>query len=234
MDYKKAFIKNLKEYRKQKKLTQDDLAEILGYSQKNVAKWEQGYSIPSVDVAIELSKKMNISLNDLFGLEEKSLLEQCIDYILEKQNRVGNCSVKYCVDKDYDIWETSTWKELEEETIYRMARIIIQSFNEDSKKFRNDFFEQLYITNTATGEKRDKLYISEELFLEFFKSNGNIKYDDENGLYVSSELMLECYEIIENSLLRHLECREDDDLVELLNNQLNNLREFKEKYLSEK
>ena len=76
MDYKTQFIKNLKNYRKQNNLTQDDLAEMLGYSQKNIAKWEQGFTLPPVDVLIDLAKKMNVSLDDLLGIKENKAPQQ--------------------------------------------------------------------------------------------------------------------------------------------------------------
>jgi transcriptional regulator with XRE-family HTH domain len=95
MDYKTQFIKNLKDYRKQNNLTQDDLAEMLGYSQKNIAKWEQGFTLPSVDVLIELSNKMGISLDNLLGLSKKTILEQCVDYVIEVQGLERETIITY-------------------------------------------------------------------------------------------------------------------------------------------
>lgn len=235
MDYKKAFIKNLKEYRKQKNLTQDDLAEMLGYSQKNIAKWEQGYSIPSIDVVIELSKKMNISLDDLFGLKEKALLEQCVDYILNKLNLDENEVVEVCVDKTMDVYETlGTQRDLIEDSVYSTVRKLVQSVNKDKKKFKENFYNLLYNVN---GKKRDKLCDSEELFLDFFKLNNNI-IDNENEWVVSDELMNECFETVESSILKTIDTQRNDggdyEFIETLNNELKKLKEVKENYFSEK
>ena len=84
MGYKEQFIKNLKDYRKKFNLTQEDLAEMLGYSQKNIAKWEQGFTLPSIEVVITLANQMGISLDKLFGQDEKSIFEKCEDYVFEK------------------------------------------------------------------------------------------------------------------------------------------------------
>lgn len=235
MDYKKAFIKNLKEYRKQNNLTQDDLAEMLGYSQKNIAKWEQGYSIPSIDVVIELSKKMKISLDDLFGLKEKVLLEQCVDYILNKLNLDENEVVEVCVDKTMDVYETlGTQRDLIEDSVYSTVRKLVQCVNKDKKKFKEDFYNLLYNVN---GKKRDKLCDTDKLFLDFFKSNSNI-IDNENELAVSDELINECFDTVEDSFLKVIETQKNEygekDFIENLESELKKLKEVKEKYFSGK
>jgi transcriptional regulator with XRE-family HTH domain len=84
MEYKKELINNLKSYRKENNLTQEDFAEILGYSQKNIAKWEQGISVPPIEVLIELSSLMEMSIDKLLGIK-KSILEKCVDHIITMQ-----------------------------------------------------------------------------------------------------------------------------------------------------
>ncbi|MGN0787959.1 MAG: helix-turn-helix domain-containing protein [Candidatus Onthoplasma sp.] len=67
--------KNLLNLRKQAKLTQMELAEKFNYSDKSISKWENGESLPSVDVLFELAKFYGVSLNDLvdenFNLQEQ-------------------------------------------------------------------------------------------------------------------------------------------------------------------
>ena len=59
------FASNLKILRKNNNMSQEELANILNYSFKNVSKWENGLSIPSYDVLVEISKLFNISINEL-------------------------------------------------------------------------------------------------------------------------------------------------------------------------
>lgn len=40
-----SFAENLKQIRKDKKLSQEELAELLGVSRQAVSKWEQGVSL---------------------------------------------------------------------------------------------------------------------------------------------------------------------------------------------
>lgn len=69
--------KNLLNLRKQAKLTQMELAEKFNYSDKSISKWENGESLPSVDVLFDLAKFYGVSLNDLvdenFNLQEQKV-----------------------------------------------------------------------------------------------------------------------------------------------------------------
>lgn len=60
--------KNLTELRKSKHLTQQELAERIGYSDKSLSKWELGKAIPSVDILKQLA--------DFYGVSVDFLLEE--------------------------------------------------------------------------------------------------------------------------------------------------------------
>lgn len=62
-DLNKIFAENLIYLRKKKKMTQIELADKFDYSDKTVSKWENGVTIPSVDVLMELSTFFNVSLD---------------------------------------------------------------------------------------------------------------------------------------------------------------------------
>ena len=59
--------KNLSALRKKNKLTQLELAQMLNYSDKAVSKWENGESIPGIDVLYRISKIYNVSLDYIVG-----------------------------------------------------------------------------------------------------------------------------------------------------------------------
>ena len=59
--------KNICKYRKNAKLTQNELAEKLNFSDKSVSKWERGESLPDVNVLMSMCKIFNITLNDIVG-----------------------------------------------------------------------------------------------------------------------------------------------------------------------
>jgi len=61
------FGENLKQLRKEKHLSQEELAEILDVSRQAVSKWEQGNGYPEVEKLLLLSKKLNVSLDQLLS-----------------------------------------------------------------------------------------------------------------------------------------------------------------------
>lgn len=57
--------KNLLRLRKEKKLTQLELAEQFNYSDKSISKWENGESLPSVEILYQLAKFYGTTLDAL-------------------------------------------------------------------------------------------------------------------------------------------------------------------------
>lgn len=56
---------NLAELRKRKKLTQQELAEQIGYSDKSLSKWELGNALPHVDVLKKIGDFYGVSVDFL-------------------------------------------------------------------------------------------------------------------------------------------------------------------------
>ena len=59
--------KLLKELRKEKQLTQEQLAEYLNVSRRTVSRWETGSNLPDLDLLIELSDYYKVDLRDLIN-----------------------------------------------------------------------------------------------------------------------------------------------------------------------
>ena len=59
--------KNIMRLRKLMNMTQLELAEKLGYSDKSVSKWEQGNGIPDVRTLVQMAEFFNVTLDDLVG-----------------------------------------------------------------------------------------------------------------------------------------------------------------------
>ena len=68
MDVKKIG-RFIAENRKAKKLTQKELAEKLGVSDKTVSRWENGNYMPDLSLLQPLSEELGISLNELLSGE---------------------------------------------------------------------------------------------------------------------------------------------------------------------
>ncbi len=62
----------LKELRKEKGLTQEQLAETLNVSRRTVSRWETGSNLPDLDLLVEMSDLYKVDLRELFDGERKS------------------------------------------------------------------------------------------------------------------------------------------------------------------
>ncbi len=81
------FGENLKRLRKEKKLSQEELAEKVGVSRQSVSKWETGDAYPEMNNILELCKIFHCHINELVNdsiLDVESLDED-----------VMNCVVKF-------------------------------------------------------------------------------------------------------------------------------------------
>ena len=86
--------KFIAECRKNKKMTQEELAEKIGVSRKSISRWENGKSMPDYGILDILCKTLNISINELYygkKIEKedyKSISETTIKlYIREKYRK---------------------------------------------------------------------------------------------------------------------------------------------------
>ena len=60
----------IQQLRKDKGMTQKELAEIIGMSDKTISKWESGNSLPDTSVLVSLCKALDISVNELLSCEK--------------------------------------------------------------------------------------------------------------------------------------------------------------------
>ena len=70
---------NLIFLRKQRKLTQIELAESIGYSDKTVSKWETGESVPNVETLVALA--------DFYGVSLDTLTKGSVDDLVENNKQ---------------------------------------------------------------------------------------------------------------------------------------------------
>lgn len=61
----------LKELRNEKKLTQAELAEMLGVTNRSISRWENGVTMPDFDLLIELAKNYDVEVMEILNGERK-------------------------------------------------------------------------------------------------------------------------------------------------------------------
>ena len=62
----------LKELRKEKELTQEQLAEKFGVSSRSVSRWENGNTMPELSILVELADYYEIDIKEIIDGERKS------------------------------------------------------------------------------------------------------------------------------------------------------------------
>lgn len=83
--------KRIQSYRKQRGLSQEQLASLLNVSRQALSKWEQDINVPNVEKIIEVAKKLDVSINELLGIEgetnnEYAKLESILNQLVLTQN----------------------------------------------------------------------------------------------------------------------------------------------------
>lgn len=93
------FGDNLRQTRKSKKMSQEQLAEKMNVTRQSVSKWENGESYPEMNNILELCKIFNCKLNDLVHADmpdisslDEEIVMNVVKFNEKKQNEVKTLS----------------------------------------------------------------------------------------------------------------------------------------------
>jgi transcriptional regulator with XRE-family HTH domain len=93
MENNYAFGNYITELRKKKKLSQTELGEKLGVSNKAVSKWENGAAYPSTDLILPLAEALGVSVEEILASisqskAEKTRLRRFLDTVLGREKLI--------------------------------------------------------------------------------------------------------------------------------------------------
>ncbi|MBO5711584.1 MAG: helix-turn-helix transcriptional regulator, partial [Acholeplasmatales bacterium] len=91
--------KFIAECRKEKKLTQMQLAEKIGITDKAISKWERGIAMPDTSVMLELCDILSINVNELLNGEKI-----CMENNNEKNEQLLLDMAKELEKKNKTLW----------------------------------------------------------------------------------------------------------------------------------
>lgn len=94
----------ISELRKEKKLTQKELAEQLGVTDKAVSKWERGLGCPDISLLSKLSQILGVTTSELLNGEKAEPSTPEVDAIVETTLQYANTTTKSIIAK------SSRWK----------------------------------------------------------------------------------------------------------------------------
>lgn len=166
--------KFLKKYRKNRNLTQKQLAEKLGYSTKMISNWEQCVIDMPFDIVLKLREETETPIDEIFGLKfdrayedvEDRLFYMCSDYACDQGNMAYMFSIYEGIsDEDdlhdcamNDMYDFLTHIENEGSTINRDEKKVRVKFdkeimgrNEFTHLVREKYFNPIYNKNKETG-----------------------------------------------------------------------------------
>lgn len=95
-----SFKNRLTELRKQKKISQEELAKKIGVHQNVIGRYERGEAKPSIELAAKLAKVLEVSLDYLVGNTDLELDKTIIDKLITIQklpDEDKNC-IMYSID----------------------------------------------------------------------------------------------------------------------------------------
>lgn len=122
-ELRQTIAKNLTELRKKKGLTQLELAEIFNYSDRAVSKWENGDTIPDIEVLYSLCEFYGVTLDYLVHEDNNRFIKKKPDS-LKMWNRISITALVITIiwllgtmifvwsiisSKSRTIWESFVW-----------------------------------------------------------------------------------------------------------------------------
>lgn len=86
------FSSRLSMFRQNKNMTQEELAGRMGVTPQALSKWERGHSLPDILLLKELCRILEISADDLLGIENRKITENGNDLAQEEiWHKLQNC-----------------------------------------------------------------------------------------------------------------------------------------------
>lgn len=152
--------KKIRELRRAKDLTQEQLADYLNISYQSVSKWETGTAAPDLSFVIPLARLFDISTDELLGFEQskEDLLKKEYSEAYEETWKNGNLEkrLQICLEAVRDYPGDMQW-------LHRLAMAhSMHCFSyEDNERYRSERAEaikcyEIVIVNTPDGKLREE------------------------------------------------------------------------------
>ena len=75
----------LRELRKEKNLTQEQLAEVFNVSARTVSRWETGSNMPDISILVEIADYYQLDVREILNGERNAVISE---------DKIGNCQVR--------------------------------------------------------------------------------------------------------------------------------------------
>ena len=97
------FSENLKQFRKKKGYSQEELAIRLNVVRQTISKWEKGLSVPDADMIIRIAEVFEVSVSEILGAKIDNEID--INIVAEQLSRI-NEQLAIKNRRSHRIWKT--------------------------------------------------------------------------------------------------------------------------------
>ena len=154
----------IRKYRKEKEMTQEQLAKLLGVTASAVNKWERGGACPDITLLLPLARALSVSLDTLLSYQESLGKEEVYEILQELKERMQQDSYQEVFGWVQD--KIHTFPNCEELIVqaavvlnaYRIVNAVPESEQYDGQIL--DWFEQ----GLASGDEELRVMAAEALY----------------------------------------------------------------------
>ena len=159
--------RNLRKLRKERGMTQDELAKKLGISYQSVSKWEQGKSNPDLAMLPQIAVLFDVTIDEIYGMEE-----------IKKQNCIDELNKR--IKENY-----------QDHRVYNNIPFIQEALNEypDSYDLMFELGRSYFLAHVDEEETIGYLGEASELFNKVLKSTDNEKLKLIKNILLADETM---------------------------------------------
>ena len=87
----------IKYLRREKGITQEDLAEVLGVSCQSVSRWENNTCYPDIELLPTIANFFGITVDNLLGVDDAAESEKVEKYLSDFQNAISRGDIDECI-----------------------------------------------------------------------------------------------------------------------------------------
>lgn len=173
------------ELRKEKNMTQQELADKIGVTDKAISKWENGRGMPDLSLMKPLCRELDISINELISGERIDKK----DYQEKLEENIMN-TIDYSVQEQKK--QTKVFKIILGTTVITIALFVSMFFIDVRRMNQNKpviFSTWGYKYTPAINLQEDEIYLAIKNYL-VEKGDSDPKHHDEEKTFVSMRVYL--------------------------------------------
>ncbi len=189
---------NLRKFRREKSMTQEQLANHLGITAQSVGKWERGEGFPDITLLPSIAMILGVTVDNLLGVGRAAIDGKIAEYI-EQSDGLRNRGE---VNEDLNLWEKAyTEFPNEPQVILRLMRALgeanYETQEEDLAAIRRkvELGEPLLDMNLTSREREDLIFLMCPAYALLDDRESAIRYAEMMGDYYTTknELLTKVY-----------------------------------------